>query len=564
MSGGGLSEALRLCIDSEYNKTEGRDMFRQAISMLEEKTLPTLIVIDSGTKGCPDFPASAGKVSPWEAMVNSEGHSEKSDDNALGSFGIGKHAPFAVTPLRTVLYSTCYETTNNDVDTRFIGRSILVSHKENQFSDYMSADGYLGGGDDGFQALTDERIPEKWRIDSLGTMIAVPGFKCDYEEDRGWDSTAFDSIIDSFFYAFLDNNLNMKLSDQVINKKTLLGTAGCNFDISSEKTIEYIKTCQTEPVSEYIEGIGDIKLHISVGGEYRRALALVRYPGLMITDTAKNMGEANPRIPSHWKPFTAVAFVHPRANDNVLKEAEAPSHDKISSQQVPFENRKLARKSLMDLSNFLYEEIKKIADVAVIVSDKGATEMEDFNLMIEDKSGEQVKQRCVTRPKQLRKSPKITSPYGQERLFDQPGENGGGEGNVRGGSKGKGKSNQTEKTIAKKIKTKIETHPHFIPYVQNGQIATHKMSVSMSTYEMKEEKADIYVSLLCLGEDENQKQIGLMQATCDGISLETIGNEMLLPKTLTENNKRLMIDMQTNEPITDKTFTLKCRKETKE
>ena len=539
-------------------------MFRTGVAMLRKSVLPTLIVTDENTKGCPDFPASEGQVSPWESMVNSEGHSEKIDDNSLGSFGIGKHAPFAVTPLRTVLYSTCYENIDGKPETRFIGRSMLVSHRESKDSDYRSADGYLTRSS-AFQALSGNQIPERWRMDSYGTLVAVPGFKGDEETGEPWSQIAFDSIVNSFFYAILEGNLQMVLERQRINKQVLLGTSGCQFDIRDPKTEKYILAAQKPHVSKYIEGIGDVKLHIELGGDYKRALALVRYPGLMITDAAKNMGEANPSIPPHWKPFTAVAFISPKDEDTVLKEAEVPSHDKISVNQVPVKNRKFAKSALLSLADFLYDEIKKVADTDVIVPDKGASELDKFDLFIEDDSGGSVRQVHVTGLKQLKKAPKIVSPGIQTGLFETPTSEEGCESFTQGESGGEGVANGGEesKTTEQKPQPKIEMSAMLLPVIQNGQTATHKMSISISTFEMKKENSDICLSLLSLGEDEKQKQIGIMQAICGEEKLATAHRQVVISESLIKSRERIAIDIQTNEPVTDKTFALYCEKKEK-
>ncbi len=103
-----LMEALRRCVDSKYNSEEGKQQFAAALEMLESGPIEALSITDLETTGTRHFEADEGSVSPWEALTNSEGHSVKPSGANLGSFGLGKHAPFASTPLRTVLYSTCY------------------------------------------------------------------------------------------------------------------------------------------------------------------------------------------------------------------------------------------------------------------------------------------------------------------------------------------------------------------------------------------------------------------------------------------------------------------------
>jgi hypothetical protein len=65
------------------------------------------------------------KVGHWLALIKGSGLSVKSTDSALGSFGHGSKAPFAVSQIRSIFYfSKINEPTG---ETRFQGKSILQS-----------------------------------------------------------------------------------------------------------------------------------------------------------------------------------------------------------------------------------------------------------------------------------------------------------------------------------------------------------------------------------------------------------------------------------------------------
>ena len=49
------------------------------------------------------------KTGQWHRLVKMTGQSAKNSNTAGGSYGIGKHAPFAVSGLRTIFYSTRYK-----------------------------------------------------------------------------------------------------------------------------------------------------------------------------------------------------------------------------------------------------------------------------------------------------------------------------------------------------------------------------------------------------------------------------------------------------------------------
>ena len=570
-----MAETLKICEKSDYNNDEGREMFRSAISMLQGGKIPTLIVTDQNTKGCSHFPATGGKVSPWESLVNSEGHSEKQENTALGSFGLGKHAPFAVTPLRCVLYSTRYKTSGGGEDTRFIGRSILVSHKRNGTDEYLSADGYLGGGSEGFEALSGEDIPPLWRLSAPGTLVAIPGYTGEVDENgSSWDDLAFNAVMDSFFYAILFEKLEILIDGEAINRQSVLEES-YKYRIDKEKTVGYLEVAQRPAVETYIAGIGDVKLHIKTGGQDRRALALVRHPGLMITDIAKNMDEANPSIPTHWLPFTAVVCVTPQETDKdrFLIEAEAPSHDRLSVQQVPEQHRRAARKALRELRDWLYKEIAKVADTSVSTEQIGADELDRFGLVLEDRTPAGINTVRVTPPKCLQKAPRlrknpeqlslnVETPDSDVETPDSDGETSGTVSDHKNEGKGGGVSGDTTETPTTIERLpRLESKPMFRPVISNGIRDTHKLVLSMETLALREEKSDMKVEMLYLGEDESAYRIGIMSAQCGAVNLATDRNVFILKRSLLASEERLDVEMRLNEPIGSRTFDIVCHKE---
>ena len=107
---GGLRDSLQASIDSDDNDERHRKQFGRGLRVLDaairDRAIPALVVADSNTTGAPD---ANGRKDKWHNLTKSQGKSEKDARDAGGSFGIGKHATFAATDLRTVLYSTAYE-----------------------------------------------------------------------------------------------------------------------------------------------------------------------------------------------------------------------------------------------------------------------------------------------------------------------------------------------------------------------------------------------------------------------------------------------------------------------
>ena len=107
----GLRWSLEAAIESEDNDERHQKQFRRGLRVLKDaiqnRAIPALTITDSNTTGAPD---ANGRKDKWHSLTKSQGKSEKDAKDAGGSFGIGKHATFAATDLRTVLYSTAYIT----------------------------------------------------------------------------------------------------------------------------------------------------------------------------------------------------------------------------------------------------------------------------------------------------------------------------------------------------------------------------------------------------------------------------------------------------------------------
>lgn len=562
-----LSEALKKCIDSKYIDESGKQQFQVALRMLNGSSIPTLSITDLNTLGAPDYPADANEVGPWEAPTNSEGFSSKTG-NKLGSFGLGKHATFASTPLRTVLYSTCYEQ-NGELNKRFIGRAILVKHQRDSEL-WNTRDGYLG---DEFGPLIDQEIPERFTLSSPGTRVWIPGYRPgEDEEGRSWEERVLNAAADNFFYAIVHKRLELSIGKSIVIDENSLKKESEFWEIMhNERTKRYIEVTRSESISHYyIEGIGDLTFRIHVGEENdRRALAIVRHPGLMITDIAEHLGYANPPIPHHWHPFTAVVYCVPRDGDDVFHDCEPPSHDKLAVDEIPETDtikRKKAKKALSQLSKWLYDEIEKYASPQGSEADSSAHELEEFGLVIEDEgSGTRVR---IEPLRLLNRSPRLEAirnkrendlsedeievedPDGDDQPFPEEGE---GTGGTQQGS------SMTEKGVKQEKAKKFELSSVFRPVMNSkNERETHKLTVSFIPPVLESKKSELEIAIRAVCEDEAAHRIVLMAARSGNRALNTEENRFSVPDDLIDGVTRIEVELITNEPIGVSSFSLAC------
>ncbi len=437
----------------------------------------------------------------------------------------------------------------------------------------LSADGYLGNK---FDPLSDEEIPDRFYMKDPGTMVVIPGYMPGEDEGEngkslGWEHRAINSAADSFFFALIHKRLELTIGKHaVLDAQRLTEGGECWEKISSDKTRRYIKVSAQKPEAErYIKGIGDLQLRIDVGEENaRRDLALVRHPGLMLTDTAKNLGLASPSIPPHWENFTAVLSCVPREGDLILKQCEPPSHDALSVDEIPQtdkEGRRKARKALKDLRGWLYETIKERAfRDSDRVSD--ARELERFGLVIKDvDSGAQIQidpLREVNRAPRPESWPPDESTDVEEPTLPSESEteqpspvSGEGTGGSEQGSRVR------EDPVTRKKRLQVELSPIFRPI--KGE--THKVIVSVLLPDSIKNQESMHLALKVVREDESSQVVGLMSASIGGHRLCPVEkNTFVVPLSdLDEEVKdgRVEIELSMNEPVGISSFNLAYRAE---
>ncbi|MDE0267876.1 MAG: hypothetical protein OXI96_02390 [Acidimicrobiaceae bacterium] len=189
--------------------SDGDDPFTQAEKLLTQETIKTLSITDVNTTGT-TAEADGNDVTKWEGLTDSAGMPVDKGVASAGSYGLDKHAPFTATPLRTVLYSTCYHDSAGRKRSRFIGRTILVTHYDDN-DKQLSHDGYLA---DERKPLCDDDIPDRFRMNTRGTQVLIPGWDWKNTNGTSWEVAALDVIVEHYFYAVLQECLGITIERQ--------------------------------------------------------------------------------------------------------------------------------------------------------------------------------------------------------------------------------------------------------------------------------------------------------------------------------------------------------------
>lgn len=599
IDGEGLSEALRRCVKSKYNDNDGREQFQRALELLAKPIIPTLQITDSETKGASDDPGHDDEVTPWQGLTTSVGHSAHKGGSTLGSFGLGKHAAFAVTPLRTVLYSTCYQ--DDPPKRRFIGRSILVTHYDEE-GNQLSPDGFLG---DGTAHLAAGDIPSRFHMPSRGTRVLIPGWESGGDTDA-WKDRALRVIAANFFWAILNNHLAVVIGDDnslYLEKDSLLAGGDARHlleDVSSQrgvmvketnKTLRYIDVSTRDPAAKkHFPGVGEVELRIGVGieGSGHRDIALVREPGLFITDVAKLLGDLNPAIPRFWKDFTAVVVVKPRDGEWVLRDCESPAHNAIDVGEIRAtrkrNTRKEARLALRKVRNWLRQEIEKYVNPGLDSIDRWDDQrLIDLGLYIEsdedgntggqeggDKRGRSLQLGDVRVNRHVPRRPglgfdtkpvetQMDDPEGEE----QPGqehlpENEGGPNTPNPNPDPPPNTPAPRRTTIKKT-TRVDLRAVLAPVAgEDGQRATHAFRVALAVPEETRNRG-MWVRVAAIREDTTWAPVKMISVDAGSSSLDIVdpaGGVFAIPEAVTSSKSRLSLTIKTSEPVGDTAFDI--------
>ena len=513
----------------------------------------TLCIKDSNTTGAQDMPREGGIPSKWHALTKGTGSPQKEQKDAAGSFGLGKHSAFAVTDLRTVLYSTTWQD-DNRIYHRFIGKAILVSHEDGE-QDLRRRIGYLSGPE--YEPLKDGDVPNSFRLRQPGTAIYIPGFKLGNNGLPGWATESIGTAIENYFHAVVHGNLVISFGDREVNATNIgqLYTTRTQGPQAS-KTVNFIQVSQMRPVSSRrFDGIGEVALRVLVHEDPTskvREIALVRDSGMLITDRPPDMALRLGRFPPSWNGFTAIIECKSEPDQSsYVRDAESPKHDSLSVDYIDDpDRRRRARAALQEVGGWIRQQIEALAGPKETNPDDVLDEFAPyFGVPDESKEVDPEKPAAVV----ITDLKQSNNPGGGAGLFAEDsgsrrrnrrrngGKNGGGnDPGGRGGGRGNtGTTGRPRRTRVGRVRVRPA-----------GGGATHSLVVTFDN-----PGSDLHnVELVSVGEDGAESRVNILAARASGQSVEIKGGFIdSLPK---QDGERYRVEVRTIEPITGKTFRL--------
>ena len=361
---GELDDSIGLCIEEAKRVGDGKALntLENARSILARKEVPVLRISDSKTTGLP------GDL--WKALVKMQGLSQKGgSETAGGSYGIGKYAPFAVSPLRTVFYWSCFEE-NGGLTERFQGKAVLMSHR--------GIDGETQGT--GFYGLVDEceslgenfpsifRNVDKSGTPMVGTSLSILGFP-----ETQWQEEIAKNVLASYFPALMWGTLTVHIEPREgedlfeINEQntddwfSYLLKSEDTTDSDSENNLAEAKSFSDllrDPVlaERQDADFGHVRLWIRVAEGMPSKVALVRQTGMVIT-TQQNRLLRFPGL----RDFIALCHFDAEKGNKLLRGMENPEHTQFEASRLPDADQERGERALRRITTWIRDEIKKVA-----------------------------------------------------------------------------------------------------------------------------------------------------------------------------------------------------------
>lgn len=287
--------------------------YKNAFETLAKDKLKILKISDFGTTGLVGVEDSSGS---WDSLIFNSGSSYK-PEGSMGSYGLGKNAPFLVSNLYTILYAT--KVSDNRLGKGLIGVSKLATHTND--------DGELTRGVGYYRDLNDYNnpyrgdtiLPELTRRDELGTDILVLGFT----DEENWVEQTVISVLNNFFIKILEDGLEVIVDNVTINKKTINKLMIEYQDHKKLEVFDYFEcytnkseNCHRKKIK--IRDLGEIELTIFLDGSTNRKVLMTRDKGMKIKYLTNF---------SRMVYFTGIGIVRGKKLNEILLKSEPPAHN---------------------------------------------------------------------------------------------------------------------------------------------------------------------------------------------------------------------------------------------
>ncbi len=339
------------CLATWKENQEAANFFDNALKLIREsKKIPILAIRDFNTTGLENIGDQIR--GGFNSLVKSVGVTHK-PSTANGSFGIGKHAPFATSSLRTMIYGTY----NHQEEKAIQGVAKLASY-DTGTGIFTQGTGYYGIKKDLSPLRKISKIHSKFQRQDYGTDKFVIGFNGKAQ----WYVEVVEAIVSSYLVAVMEEMLEVRIAGLIINKVNMKAIIKFVMDKKPKSLVGQFYEAYISEHSKVIEKIfltpkGEeelIKLFLLTNEGFKKKIAMYRGSGMKIFEKDRF------RTPIE---FSGVIVVQGKRLNEIFRKMEPPTHDKWEANlYLPGlgEPQDYAKNLMKDLNEWLRDETKKL------------------------------------------------------------------------------------------------------------------------------------------------------------------------------------------------------------
>lgn len=278
-----------------------------------------LRISDYNTKGV-EGAFSDEDITPWGSLVKGNAFSVKADENnAAGSFGIGKAAPFVSSYFQTVFYRT-YDHNNTRAA---LGVARLMAHESvrtvTEGEDPVRRSvGYYGLDNMGKPSVGFSELDSLFSRDQYGTDLFIPGFN-GITSDESWVDDILKEVAENFLYSVYSGKLEVKVEKRTLNQSNL---GDMLVRIGSKDAKNFFKVISSNPdvveQTKAFHNLGTLRLRLLFDQDLNKKILVVRNSGMKIARIS-----SLPRMIS----YTGFLELQGDALNGFFRAMENPSHN---------------------------------------------------------------------------------------------------------------------------------------------------------------------------------------------------------------------------------------------
>lgn len=338
-----LKTIFEACKNYWPNDEKVQKFFSEAIKVADNNSIDILRISDFNTTGLNG--GDSDKNGQWYFLVKAQGATSKHEGTTLGSFGIGKGAPFAASAFRTVFYSTL----NESGEKIFQGKARLVSH-------LLDGEIKRGTGSFGLENQTSIRdssiIPVEFLRTEQGTDINIIAYSGIETE---WKTNLINSVLENFWAAIHNGDLEVEIDSEIISKDNIEFYLTQYNDLNDYNSPYYYYLAYTQPSRppfiQELPIIGECKLYILLQEKAPKRVGLMRKSRMLIK--TKHF-----RCP---KPYVGLFICENNIGNQKLRDLEPPQHNDWQPKRHKEEGKKIVDE--------LYKWIRECLKSLIISSD---------------------------------------------------------------------------------------------------------------------------------------------------------------------------------------------------